>query len=132
MADAIASISGVRLLNRSSDAAHNRSVFTFVGEADSVQRAVLALFEHAVAEIDLREHRGEHPRLGAVDVVPFIPLTGATMAECVATARATGAAIANRFGVPIYLYEEASDNPARQPWLLLAKAMVPRLELDAC
>ena len=86
MAGAIASVPGVRLLNHSSDAAHNRSVFTFVGDAGSVERAVLALVERAVAGIDLRTQHGEHPRLGAVDVVPFVPLAGATMAECVATA----------------------------------------------
>ena len=114
MADAIRATPGVRLLNTSSDPAHNRSVFTFVGESGAVQRAVLTLFERAIANIDLREHRGEHPRLGAVDVVPFVPLMGATMADCVATARSAGRAIAERFGVPVYLYEEASDNPARR------------------
>ena len=114
MADAIASTPRVRLLNASSDPAHNRSVFTFVGPSADVQRAVLALFERAIADVDLREHRGEHPRLGAVDVVPFVPLAGATMADCVATARSAGAAIADRFGVPVYLYEEASDKPARK------------------
>ena len=114
MAGAIASTPGVRLLNHSSDAAHNRSVFTFVGDAGSVEQAVLALCERAVAEIDLRTQHGEHPRLGAVDVVPFVPLGGSTMAECVKTARSAGAAIADRLGVPVYLYEEASNNPARK------------------
>ena len=114
LAEAIRSTPGVRLLNHSSDAAHHRSVFTFVGAPPDVQQAVLALFERAVADIDLRRHQGVHPRLGAVDVVPFVPLTGATMAQCVAVARATGKAIADRFGVPVYLYEEASDNPARK------------------
>ena len=114
IADAIGSTSGVRLLNGSSDAAHNRSVFTFVGSSADVQRAVLSMFERAIAEIDLRSHRGEHPRLGAVDVVPFIPLAGSTMADCVAAARLAGAAIAERFGIPIYLYGEASNNPARK------------------
>src|SRR5262249_32303408 len=79
-----------------------------------VERAVLALFERAIAEIDLRTHRGEHPRLGAVDVVPFVPIEGVTMADCVALAKKVGAAVADRFGVPIYLYEEASPNPARK------------------
>ena len=78
------------------------------------RRATLALFEHAVAAIDLRTHRGEHPRLGAVDVVPFVPIEGVTMAECVALAKEVGAAVADRFGVPVYLYEEASTNPARK------------------
>jgi glutamate formiminotransferase / 5-formyltetrahydrofolate cyclo-ligase len=114
MAAAIAAVPGVRLLDHSSDASHNRSVFTLVGDAGGVQQAVLALFERAIAEIDLRTHRGEHPRMGAVDVVPFVPIEGVTMAECVAVAKAVGAAVADRYGVPVYLYEEASDNPARK------------------
>ena len=114
MADAVRRIEGVRLLDHSSDASHNRSVFTLAGDAAGVERAVLALVERAVADIDLRTHRGEHPRLGAVDVVPFVPIEGATMADCVALAKKTGAAIAGRFGVPVYLYEEASTNPARK------------------
>jgi glutamate formiminotransferase len=114
MADAIRSTPGVRLLNTSSDPAHNRSVFTFVGAAGGVQQAALALFERAIADVDLREHRGEHPRLGAVDVVPFVPLAGASMAQCVAAAKSAGAAIAERFGIPVYLYEEASNDPTRK------------------
>jgi glutamate formiminotransferase / 5-formyltetrahydrofolate cyclo-ligase len=89
-------------------------VLTLAGEPAAVELAVLALFERAVADIDLRTQRGEHPRLGAVDVVPFVPLEGATMADCVALAKRVGAAVAARFGVPVYLYEEASTNPARK------------------
>ena len=114
MADAIRQAPGVRLLDFSSDASHNRSVFTLAGDAAGVELAVLALVERAVADVDLRTHRGEHPRLGAVDVVPFVPIEGATMADCVALAKKTGAAIAERFKVPVYLYEEASSNPARK------------------
>src|SRR5476649_483464 len=114
MAAAIRAVPGVRLLDHSSDPAHNRSVFTLAGDAAGVEQAVLALVERAVADIDLRTHRGEHPRMGAVDVVPFVPIEGATMADCVALARKTGAAIAERFHVPVYLYEEASSNPARK------------------
>jgi len=114
MADAIRAVDGVRLLDASSDASHNRSVFTLVGSAAAVEQAVLALFERAVASIDLRIHKGEHPRVGAVDVVPFVPIEGVTMAECVALAKRVGAAIAERFKVPVYLYEEASANPARK------------------
>ncbi len=105
---------GVRLLDHSSDASHNRSVITLVGDADGVRSAILALFEEAVASIDLREHTGEHPRVGAVDVVPFVPIEGVTMAECVTLAREVGAAVAERFKVPVYLYEDASDNPLRR------------------
>jgi glutamate formiminotransferase / 5-formyltetrahydrofolate cyclo-ligase len=114
IADAIRGVPGVRLLDVSSDASHNRSVFTFAGDRDAVKHAVLALFERAVSAIDLRTHRGEHPRLGAVDVVPFVPIEGVTMAECVALAKETGAAIADRFRIPVYLYEDASTDPARK------------------
>lgn len=114
MAAAISAVPGVRLLDHSSDASHNRSVFTLVGDAAGVEQAVLALFERAVADVDLRTHRGEHPRMGAVDVVPFVPIEGVTMAECVALAKKVGAAVAARFHVPVYLYEEASNNPARK------------------
>jgi glutamate formiminotransferase len=114
MAAAIRGVPGVRLLDHSSDPSHHRSVFTFVGDSTGVERAVLALFERAIADIDLRTHKGEHPRLGAVDVVPFIPIEGATMADCVALAKKVGAEVAARFGVPVYLYEDASSNPARK------------------
>src|ERR1700746_1075696 len=113
-ADAIRSAPGVRLLDFSSDESHNRSVFTLVGEPHGVKQAVLVLFERAVAAIDLRSHAGEHPRLGAVDVVPFVPIEGVTMAECVALAKKVGAAVAERFNVPVYLYEEASAEPSRR------------------
>jgi glutamate formiminotransferase len=114
MAAAIRAVPGVRLLDFSSDASHNRSVFTLAGDAVAVEQAVMTLFDRAVAAIDLRTHRGEHPRLGAVDVVPFVPIAGATMADCVALAKKVGAAVADRFKIPVYLYEEASTNPARK------------------
>jgi glutamate formiminotransferase len=101
MAAAITAVSGVRLLDYSSDASHHRSVFTLAGDAKGVAEAVMALFERAVADIDLRTHRGEHPRIGAVDVVPFVPIEGVTMAECVALARQVGAADADRFHLPV-------------------------------
>jgi glutamate formiminotransferase len=114
LAGAIRSAKGVRLLDYSSDASHNRSVFTLTGDADSLKTATLALFEQAVATIDLRNHQGEHPRLGAVDVVPFVPIEGATMKDCVTLATDVAATVAERFGVPVYLYEEASSNPLRK------------------
>jgi len=114
LASAIAAARGVRLLDRSSDPSHNRSVFTFVGDASGVEAAVLSLFERAVHAVDLRTHQGEHPRLGAVDVVPFVPIADVTMADCVALAKKVGAEVARRFNVPVYLYEEASNNPARK------------------
>ncbi len=114
IASAIRATQGVRLLDYSSDASHNRSVFTLAGEAAPLRAAVLALFEQAVAAIDLRTHRGEHPRVGAVDVVPFVPIEGVTMEECVNLAKSVGAEVASTFGVPVYLYEDASANPLRK------------------
>ena len=114
LAAAITAVDGVRLLDRSSDPTHNRSVFTFAGEAEPLRRAVLALFDEAIGAIDLRSQRGAHPRLGAVDVVPFIPLSGATMPDCVALARATAADVATRFQLPVFLYEEAASTDARR------------------
>jgi glutamate formiminotransferase len=114
LAAAIRNTPGVQLLDYSSDASHNRSVFTLVGAAGPLQAATLALFEAAIAAIDLREHRGEHPRLGAVDVVPFVPIQGVTMEECVALAKAVASAVAERFSIPVYLYEEAAVQPLRK------------------
>ena len=112
--DAVRRVRGARLLDYSSDASHNRSVLTIAGDAAPLKDAVLALFETALADIDLRVHKGEHPRLGAVDVVPFVPIEGVTMEECVALARETARTVAERFAVPVYLYEEASTNPLRK------------------
>jgi glutamate formiminotransferase / 5-formyltetrahydrofolate cyclo-ligase len=114
IAAAIRGVPGVRLLDYSSDPSHNRSVFTFAGDAAAVKAAVLAIYEQAVTAIDLRQHSGEHPRLGAVDVVPFVPIEGVTMEACVALAKEVGREIAERFAVPVFLYEEASANPARK------------------
>jgi len=114
MGDALAHVQGLQLLDVSSDPAHNRSVFTFAGAGSAIETAVMALFERAVEDIDLRTHRGEHPRLGAVDVVPLVPIADVTMADCVALAKTIGKAIAARFGVPVYLYEEASTSAARK------------------
>jgi len=114
IASAIRAVPGVRLLDYSSDASHNRSVFTLAGDAAPLKAAILAMYEQALAHIDLRTHQGEHPRLGAVDVVPFVPIEGVTMAQCVDLARDVGGEVASRFGVPIYLYEDASNDPARR------------------
>ena len=114
MADALRRTPGARLLDQSSDPSHNRSVFTLAGDANALEAAIIALFEVAVERIDLRQHQGEHPRVGAVDVVPFVPIEGATMADCIALAKRVGAAVAARFQVPVFLYEEAAADPARK------------------
>ena len=107
-------VPGVRVLDHSSDPSHNRSVLTLAGDAAPLKEAVLALFEAMIPAIDLRQQTGEHPRLGAVDVVPFVPIEGVTMDACVALAKATAAEVARRFQVPVYLYEDASANPSRK------------------
>src|SRR5690606_16413327 len=84
LAAAVAAVPGVHVLDVSSDPAHHRSVLTLAGDADALHDAVLTLFARALPAIDLRTHRGEHPRLGAVDVVPFVPIAGATLDDCVA------------------------------------------------
>jgi glutamate formiminotransferase len=94
IADAVRAAPGVRLLDVSSDSSHNRSVLTFVGDAAAVRAGVAELFDAVVPRIDLTRHEGEHPRMGAVDVVPFIPIRGATVEECVALSREVGAEIA--------------------------------------
>ena len=114
LADAAARVPGVRVLDRHSDPIHHRSVLTLVGAADPLRAAVLALFEATLAEVDISAHRGAHPRIGAIDVVPFVPLTGATMADAVAAARATGAEVAARFAVPVFLYEAAATQSGRR------------------
>jgi len=105
---------GVTLLDASRDPDHHRSVLTLAGDRGALVEALLAVFEIVVAEIDLRRHRGVHPRIGAVDVVPFVPLAGTPMAEAVAAARELGRRVAERFGVPVLLYEEAATAPHRR------------------
>ena len=107
-------IPGMRVLDVQSDAAHNRSVFTLAGDAAALTAGIPTLFEGAIAAIDLTSHQGEHPRLGAVDVTPFIPIEGATMAECVTLAKSIAETVSERFSLPVYLYEEASSNPERK------------------
>jgi glutamate formiminotransferase len=115
IAAALAASDGVALLDQSADSSHNRSVFTIVSEStESMRRAILRLVEIAVARVNLRDHTGAHPRIGAVDVVPFIPLDATPMNECIDLARRVGRDIAERYDVPIYLYEEAAVRPERR------------------
>ncbi len=111
---AVGAGAGVLLLDRTSDKDHNRSVLTFLGGGPGLLDAMTGLVETALSEIDLRTHRGAHPRIGAVDVVPFVPIRGATTAECVTLARELGRRLAERFSLPVYLYEDAATSPERQ------------------
>jgi glutamate formiminotransferase / formiminotetrahydrofolate cyclodeaminase len=111
---AIASVNGVSVLDVSSDASHNRSVITFVAPVDVAVDAAFAGIRAASERIDLCKHQGEHPRIGATDVVPFIPLEGSTMEDCIALARALGERVGRELRIPVYLYERAATTPARE------------------
>lgn len=113
LADAISGVGGVHLLDRTSDASHNRSVFTMAGPGTAISDALERLVAAAIDEIDMERHSGEHPRIGAVDVVPFVPLEGTSMAQAVELARRFGRRVAERFDVPVYLYAEAAVRPDR-------------------
>ncbi len=110
---AVRDVAGVRLLNVQSDESHNRSVVTFAGEGEPVARAALALTRQAIGLIDLQQHRGEHPRLGAVDVIPFVPIGPTSMEECVTLARRVGEQIWALLRLPVYFYAEAATAPHR-------------------
>ena len=113
LATAISSVDGVHLLDRTSDASHNRSVFTIAGPAGPVGAALVRLVEAAIHEINMEQHWGEHPRIGAVDVIPWVPLADTTMDETVELARAFGQRIAERFDLPVFLYAEAATRSER-------------------
>lgn len=107
-------IPGVYLLDREMDSDHNRCVITLVGEREAIEEAAIRGVGKAAELIDLTHHEGAHPRMGAADVVPFIPIEGVTLEDCVAMARNVGAEIAKRFHIPVYLYEAAATTPERQ------------------
>ncbi len=105
---------GRQVIDLSLDPDHNRSVITIVGEPDGLAEGVISLVRRAVDRIDLRKHHGEHPRMGAVDVIPFIPVRGVTMNDCVELSRTVGKRIAEEIGLPVYLYERSATNAARR------------------
>ncbi len=113
LADAIEDGEGIYLLDRTSDASHNRSVFTMAGEHTAVTDALERLVVAAIHEIDMDSHSGEHPRIGAVDVIPFVPLASTTIDDCVELARAFGERIATRYELPVFLYAAAATRPER-------------------
>lgn len=113
LAIAIESVPGVAVLDVHMDADHNRSVITFAAAPEGAVEAAVRVVSRAAELIDLRQHRGEHPRLGATDVLPFVPLRGVTMAQCVAMARAAGERVARELGIPVYFYERAARRPDR-------------------
>ena len=113
LATAVASVPGMHLLDRTSDASHNRSVLTLAGPPEAAVEAMDRAVGVAIDAIDMEHHAGEHPRIGAVDVVPFVPLADSTMGETVDLARTFAARVADQYGIPVYLYAEAATRPDR-------------------
>ena len=113
IAAAIQSVSEVKLLDRSSDLDHNRTVLTFAGTPAGVEEAAFRAIQTAAELIDLNQHTGEHPRIGATDVVPFVPLSGVSMDDCVAIAKRLGQRVGKILNIPVYLYEAAATRPER-------------------
>ena len=111
--NSVAQVPNVHVLDRHSDMDHNRTVLTFIGDPAGVEEAAYQGIAKAVELIDLNHHQGEHPRLGAADVVPFVPISDVTMQECVEIARRLSKRVADNLGIPVYLYEEASARPDR-------------------
>ncbi|MGY3779622.1 glutamate formimidoyltransferase [Isobaculum melis] len=107
------SVAGVTLLDHSSDKSHNRSVFTLVGDEVGIQEAAFQLVKYASEQIDMTKQHGEHPRMGATDVVPFVPVKDATLAECVEISKKVAKRINDELNIPIFLYEESAANPSR-------------------
>jgi glutamate formiminotransferase len=110
----IRKVGGVKLIDSSMDASHNRAVVTFVGSPREASEAAFRAIAEAKSVIDLTHHTGEHPRIGATDVVPFVPLEGSSMAECVATAHALGKRVGHELEIPVYFYESAARRPERK------------------
>jgi glutamate formiminotransferase len=108
---AIVSVPGAILLDSEMDADHNRAVLTFAGEAEPVMEAAFRVVRRAAELIDLNHHSGQHPRMGATDVVPFVPVEGLTLEDCAELARDTGRRIGETLGIPVYLYEAAASRP---------------------
>lgn len=105
---------GRRVIDLSMDPDHNRAVITIVGEPGGIEEGIIGLTGKALELIDLRKHSGTHPRMGAVDVIPFVPVRGVEMEDCIALSRVVGARIAREFSLPVYLYEESATRPERR------------------
>lgn len=119
---------GVKLLDYSNDENHNRLVVTVVGEKEPLKNAVLDAVGKAVELIDLTKHQGQHPRMGAVDVIPFIPIRNSSMEECIALSKEVGAEIADRYDFPVFLYEKSASAPHRENLAAIRKGEFEGME----
>lgn len=114
-------IKDLKLLSVSSDKDHNRTVITLIGTRKSLYKGIILLYEKAIKNIDLTKHKGEHPRAGAVDVVPFVPIKSVTTEDCIELAKKVGEEVAKRFNVPVYLYEDAATKEERRDLAAIRK-----------
>ncbi len=127
LAQAINTVKDASLLDQHRDVDHHRCVLTFAGSPEAVAQAALELVKTSTRLIDLRQHTGQHPRIGATDVLPFIPLEGATMSQCVDLAKNVGKRIGDEFDIPVFLYEEACDQPQRKSLEAIRRGGLPDL-----
>ena len=127
---AIRNTLGVKLLDYSMNADHNRSVVTFIGDPQGVAEAAFAGCRKAQELIDMEKQQGEHPRIGATDVIPFVPISGVTMADCVELAKDLGGRIAGELEIPVYLYEEAATRPERRDLAYIRKGQYETLKVE--
>ena len=128
IAGAVRNISGVKLLDVDPNADYNRTVITYAGEPEACIEATFRLTQAAYEEIDMRTHHGGHPRMGAVDVAPFVPVRDITMAECADLARRYGRRVGTELGLPVYFYEYAASRPERTNLARIRKGEYERLE----
>lgn len=127
LAQTVESSPNVSLLDRHDDVDHHRCVLTFAGSPADVASAAFELVKKTTELIDVRHHTGQHPRIGATDVLPFIPLEGATMVQCIELAKDVGKRIGDELGIPVFLYEEACDQPHRAPLETIRRGGLPAL-----
>jgi glutamate formiminotransferase len=130
IAQAVSATPGVLLLDRTSDEDHNRSVLTFVGDPQGIEDAAFAAIAKAAELIDMEQQRGEHPRIGATDVVPFVPISSVSMDDCVAIAKRLGKRVGEQLGIPVYLYEKAASRPERENLADLRKGQYEGLKAE--
>ncbi len=126
----IQTVAGVQVLDKHSDLDHNRTVITLVGEPDAVEEAAFRAIKTASELINLDEHTGAHPRIGATDVVPFVPISGISMADCITMAQRLGQRVAEQLSIPVYLYEEAATRPERQNLEAIRRGQYEGLKAD--
>ncbi|MFB5313383.1 glutamate formimidoyltransferase [Enterococcus gallinarum] len=120
-------VKGVTLLDHSSDTSHNRSVFTLVGDEEGIQEVVFQLVKFASENIDMTKHQGEHPRMGATDVVPFVPIKDVTMEECIAISKKVAQRINEELQIPIFLYEDSAATPVRKNLAKIRKGQFEKM-----